>query len=85
MNLIVLTSHFLLTKKTTPLFGCQWRNLYIADQSGGANQETDYNNFFLNIWYLDDSLLKCKKEEAIQILDHLNGIEPNSIKFTKEE
>ena len=69
---IVLISQFLLTKKTTLLFGCQCRNLYIADQFGGANQETD-------------SLLKCKKEEAIQILDHLNGIEPNSIKFTKEE
>ena len=36
-------------------------------------------------WYVDDSLLKCKKEKAGQILDHLNSIEPDIIKFTKEE
>ena len=28
-------------------------------------------------WYVDDNLLKCKKEKAGQILDHLNSIEPN--------
>ena len=36
-------------------------------------------------WYVDDSVLKCKREKAGQILDHLNSIEPESIKFTKEE
>ena len=36
-------------------------------------------------WYVDDSLLKCKKEKATEILDHLNSIEPDAIKFTKEE
>ena len=35
--------------------------------------------------YVDDSLLKCKKEKTTQILDHLNSIEPNATKFTKEE
>ena len=36
-------------------------------------------------WYVDDSVLKCKRERAGQILDHLNNIEPESIKFIKEE
>ena len=36
-------------------------------------------------WYVDDSVLKCKREKATTILDHLNNIEPNVIKFTKEE
>ena len=36
-------------------------------------------------WYVDDSVLKCQREKASQILDHLNSIEPDSIKFTKEE
>ena len=36
-------------------------------------------------WYVDDSVLKCKKEKAEMILNHLNSIEPDCIKFTKEE
>ena len=36
-------------------------------------------------WYVDDSVLKCKKNRATTILDHLNSIEPDHIKFTKEE
>ena len=36
-------------------------------------------------WYVDDSALKCKNNRADEILNHLNSIEPDSIKFTKEE
>ena len=36
-------------------------------------------------WYVDDSVLKCKKNKAEEILNHLNNIEPGTIKFTKEE
>ena len=36
-------------------------------------------------WYVDDSVLKCKKDKATKILDHIHGIEPDCIKFTKEE
>ena len=36
-------------------------------------------------WYVDDSVLKCKRERAETILEYLNNIEPESIKFTKEE
>ena len=36
-------------------------------------------------WYVDDSVLKCKKNKAKPILDHLNSIEPDHIKFTMEE
>ena len=36
-------------------------------------------------WYVDDSVLKCKRNKAQVILDHLNSIEPDDIKFTMEE
>ena len=36
-------------------------------------------------WYVDDSVLKCKRNRAEQILEHLNRQEPGVIKFTKEE
>ena len=36
-------------------------------------------------WYVDDSVLKCKRHKAEEILDHINSIEPEHIKFTKEE
>ena len=36
-------------------------------------------------WYVDDSVLKCIRNRSIEILDHLNSIEPEVIKFTKEE
>ena len=36
-------------------------------------------------WYVDDSVLKCKRNRANEILDHLNNQEPETIKFTKEE
>ena len=35
-------------------------------------------------WYVDDSVLKCKRSRAEDILNHLNNQEPE-IKFTKEE
>ena len=36
-------------------------------------------------WYVDDSVLKCKRNKAQMILDHLNEVEPEHIKFTMEE
>ena len=36
-------------------------------------------------WYVDDSVLKCKRNKAQMILDHLNNIEPEHIKFTMEK
>ena len=36
-------------------------------------------------WYVDDSELKCKKEDSEKILEHLNGMETGVIQFTKEE
>ena len=36
-------------------------------------------------WYVDDSVLKCKQQKSQVILDHINSIEPEHIKFTKEE
>ena len=36
-------------------------------------------------WYVDDSVLKCIREKGVQILNHLNSIEPGIIIFTKEE
>ena len=36
-------------------------------------------------WYVDDSVLKCKRNRAEEILNHLNEQEPGIIKFTKEE
>ena len=36
-------------------------------------------------WYVDDSELKCKKEDSEKILEHLNGVEKGVIKFIKEE
>ena len=30
-------------------------------------------------WYIDDSVLKCKREKSNMILNHLNSIEPESI------
>ena len=35
--------------------------------------------------YVDDSEIKCKIDEAQQILDYLNSIEPRIIRFTMEE
>ena len=36
-------------------------------------------------WYVDDSELKCKKEDSEKILEHLNGMEEGAIAFTKDE
>jgi len=36
-------------------------------------------------WYVDDSVTKCKQKRAKEILDHLNSIEPEHIRFTMEE
>ena len=35
-------------------------------------------------WYVDDSILKCKRNRSDVILDHLNE-QDTAIKFTKEE
>ena len=36
-------------------------------------------------WYVDDSVLKSNKEKADDILNHLNSIDPENIKFTMEK
>ena len=36
-------------------------------------------------WYVDDSVLKCRRNRSDEILDHLNEQEPGIIRFTKEE
>ena len=36
-------------------------------------------------WYVDDSVLKCKQSRTEAILKHINSIEPDHIRFTKEE
>ena len=36
-------------------------------------------------WYVDDSVLKCKRNRSQAILNHLNNIEPDDIRFTMEE
>ena len=36
-------------------------------------------------WYVDDSVLKCRTNRSTDILNHLNSIEPEHIRFTKEE
>ena len=36
-------------------------------------------------WYVDDSVLKCRRNRAEEILQYINSIEPEAIKFTKEE
>ena len=35
-------------------------------------------------WYVDDSVLKCKRNRAEEILNHLNSQEPDIIRFTME-
>ena len=41
----------------------------------------------LNNWlrYVDDSVLKCRRPKSQMILNHLNNIEPEHIKFTMVE
>ena len=36
-------------------------------------------------WYVDDSETKCKKEDTETIINYLNSIDSDNIKFTKEE
>ena len=36
-------------------------------------------------WYLDDSKLKCKKQDSEKMLENLNEMEKGVIQFTKEE
>ena len=36
-------------------------------------------------WYVDDSELKCVKEDADKILTYINEVKPGVIEFTKEE
>ena len=36
-------------------------------------------------WYVDDSEMKCRRDDWEKILEHLNAIEENVVVFTKEE
>ena len=36
-------------------------------------------------WYVDDSEMKCEKDQSDEILRHLNGIKPDIIVFTKKD
>ncbi len=36
-------------------------------------------------WYVDDSEMKCQKDQPDEILKHLNSIKPDVIVFTKED
>ena len=48
-------------------------------------QSEDYPELCQWPWFVDDSVLKCKKDRTEVILPHLNCIEPEHIIFTKEE
>ena len=37
------------------------------------------------LWYIDDSVLKCKHNKAQVIVDHINNTEPKHIKFIMGE
>ena len=58
--------------------------IYMEDFQMRAKSE-DYPELQDWPWYVDDSVLKCKRNKANEILNHINNIEPESIKFTKEE
>ena len=49
------------------------------------SKSTDFPELNNWPWYVDDSVLKCKRERSEVILNHLNNIEEGIIKFTKEE
>ena len=44
----------------------------------------EYSELKQGPWYVDDSILKCKRDRAEVILQHLNNQKPE-IQFTKEE
>ena len=48
-------------------------------------QSEDYPELRQWPWYVDDCVLKCKKDRTDFIIAHLNSIEPEHITFTKEE
>ena len=58
--------------------------IYIEDfqMQSKTEEHPELNNW---PWYVDDSVLKCKRHRAQEILDYINSIEPEHIKFTKEE
>ena len=58
--------------------------IYMEDFQMRAQSE-DYPELSQWPWYVDDSVLKCKRERTDVILAHLNSIEPEHITFTKEE
>ena len=58
--------------------------IFIEDFQMRAQSE-DYPELSQWPWYVDDSVLKCKRERTDVILAHLNSIEPEHITFTKEE
>ena len=58
--------------------------IYMEDFQMRAQSE-DYPELSQWPWYVDDSVLKCKRDRTDVILAHLNSIEPEHITFTKEE
>ena len=48
-------------------------------------QSEDYPELRQWPWYVDDSVLKCKRDRTDVILAYLNSIEPELITFTKGE
>ena len=58
--------------------------IYMEDFQMRAKSD-DYPELNNWPWYVDDSVLKCKKRKSNPILDHLNSIEPEFLRFTKEE
>ena len=48
-------------------------------------ESPDFPELYKWPWYVDDSVLKCIRHRADEILDYLNSIEPGVIRFTKEE
>ena len=48
-------------------------------------KSTEYPELEQWPWYVDDSVLKCQRNRAEEILQYINNIEPEAIKFTKEE
>ena len=58
--------------------------IYMEDFQMRAKSD-DYPELNNWPWYVDDSVLKCKKRKSNPILDHLNSIEAEFLRFTKEE
>ena len=48
-------------------------------------ESPDFPELYNWPWYVDDSVLKCIEHRSDEILGYLNNIEPEVIRFTKEE